>query len=362
MSRLKKILSLGLCLVMLISLPSVPTYAGGSSGGSEPEIGFEYQLKPGMEEWGELNHGERVLASQIPAEELTGMSTKELVNVVLEYPCFMDMIFYNSYQEGFEVVRDNFNGLQELLKRDDVSSNLIDIYRNKNLTEIMTLNNEDDKFEKSLELLYLETMLAQPEVTNNLSDQDMAELSELVDYNYEMQKENPDQSASLSLSAYYESLAQQQGVEIYDSIGTVKTPNGSSVSVIIRTGVDTAYNNRAAVKRSIEKNYPGVSVVGDATIKYNCHAYAWAGSTSVWMNDPSKYWGDGSYKLKSTDSPSAVGQKAYYPGSGNEHSGNVVRKSGNQIRSKWGEQSVVEHSVGNCPYFFIPLSVKFYGR
>lgn len=36
---------------MLTSLYSVPTYAGGNSGGSESEIGFEYQLNPGMEEW-----------------------------------------------------------------------------------------------------------------------------------------------------------------------------------------------------------------------------------------------------------------------------------------------------------------------
>lgn len=35
---------------MLTSLFSIP-YAGGNSGGSESEIGFEYQLKPGMEEW-----------------------------------------------------------------------------------------------------------------------------------------------------------------------------------------------------------------------------------------------------------------------------------------------------------------------
>lgn len=51
MSRLKKILSFGLCLAMLTSLFSVPTYAGGNSGGSESEIGFEYQLNPGMGEW-----------------------------------------------------------------------------------------------------------------------------------------------------------------------------------------------------------------------------------------------------------------------------------------------------------------------
>lgn len=315
-----------------------------------------------MEEWGELNHGERVLASQIPRDELKKMSTEELITAVLEYPCFIDMIFYNTYQEGYEVVRDNFNGLRELMSREDSGEYLLEAYKNVEFSEIMSISDEEEQFNESLQLLYLETVLAQPAVTETLSNENLEELENLVENNYEMQIENKDDTVSLSYSGYYESLAEQQGVELHDYTTSVKTPRGSSVSVIVRTGTDTAYTNRAAIKRSIESNYPGSSVVGNATIKYNCHAYAWAGSTSVWMNNPSKYWTDGSYSLKSSNKPTATGQKVYYPGSGREHSGNVIRLSGNQIRSKWGEQSVVEHSVGNCPYYFIPLSVKFYGR
>lgn len=83
-----------------------------------------------MEEWGELNHGERVLASQIPRDELKKMSTEELITAVLEYPCFIDMIFYNTYQEGYEVVRDNFNGLRELMSREDSGEYLLEAYKN----------------------------------------------------------------------------------------------------------------------------------------------------------------------------------------------------------------------------------------
>lgn len=80
------------------------------------------------------------------------------------------------------------------------------------------------------------------------------------------------------------------------------------------------------------------------------------------MNDPSTYWTDGSYRLVATNAPTALSQKAYYSGYGKEHSGVVVSLTGNQIKSKWGEQSLVLHSIGNCPYFFIPLEVEFYGR
>ena len=357
--KINRVLGIMLSAITIVSSMTLPVMAEENT---ENSSSFEYSLKPGMEEWGQLNHGERVLASQIPEEELTQMSTHELVTAVLDYPCFIDMIFYNTYQEGFEVVRDNFNGLQELLNRNDSGDCLLKTYKSVNLPQILSIDNEDEKFDESLELLYLETILAQLEITETLSDENLAELETLVENNYEIQVANEDETASISYSGYYESLAEQQGVELYDYTSTVKTPNGSSVTVIVRTGTDTAYNNRTAIKNSILKNYPGTSVVGNATIKYNCHAYAWAGSTTVWMNDPSKYWSDGSYKLKANNSPTAIGQKAYYPGIGKEHSGNVVRLSGNQIRSKWGEQSVVEHSVSNCPYFFIPLNVKFYGR
>lgn len=363
MKNIKRILSLGLCVTVIVGSSVIPVFATETNTEIENEVEeYEYSLQPDTEEWAQLNHGERVLACQIPEETLIDMTTEELVTAVLNYPCFIDMIFYNSYQDGFEVVKDNFNGLQELLNREDSGSCLLDVYRNVNLVQIINSNNEDEKFDDSLNMLYLETILAQPEISETLSNEELTELMELIENNYEIQIANEDKTASLSFSAYYESLAVQQGVELYDYETSVETPNNSTVKVIVRTGTDTAYANRAALKKSIEENYPGASVVGDATIKYNCHAYAWAGSTSVWMNDPSKYWTDGSYSLKTSNSPSAVGQKAYYPGSGNEHSGNVIRLSGNQIRSKWGEQSLVEHTVANCPYFFIPLSVKFYGR
>lgn len=68
---------------------------------------------------GQINHGERVLAPQIPEEVFNQMTTDELVTTVLNYPCFIDMIFYDIYQEEFEIVRDNFNCLQILLNSEN---------------------------------------------------------------------------------------------------------------------------------------------------------------------------------------------------------------------------------------------------
>ncbi len=356
MKRMKRILIV-ICTVLIYT--NVPITA---SSISEYTTEFQYPIEPGMNEWLNLNHGEQVLALQIPDTVLENMGTEALIDIVLSYPLFVDMIFYNSFQEGFEAVEQNFNGLRELLSRPDAGSYLLKSYREYNISKVTSLRSEQAQFEALLDLLYLESILAQPEISSNMSKIEVRELMELVQYNYEIQLSNSATYPSLSFSAYYESLVEQQSITTFDISGNAITPNGTQVPIILRTGTDTAYNNRQVIKTVIENTYSGATVVGDATIKYNCHAYAWDDNTYVWMNDPSAYMTDGSYTLKNSDNPSATGQKAYYPGIGQEHSGNVIRLTGNAIRSKWGEQSLVEHGIGNCPYFFIPLSVKFYGR
>ena len=350
----KIILSILMCILMIGCIVSIPVFAKENSSKK-----FEYSIRPGTEEWGKLNHGERVLTSQIPQEILENMNTEDLVTAVLDYPCFLDMMFYDTHQQGFEVLREHFNGMQELFSRKDVATCLLNEYRKQSIMELVNIKNKDEQFNKSLELTYLETMLAQPEITQKFSDNEINELTYLTNKNYKLQLENKDFISSISFSGYYESLAEQQDIELYNYGSTVTTPNGSKVDVIIRTDANLEYYDSENIKRTIETNYPGATVVGGATNRYNCHAYAWANSQYVWMNDPSLYWNDGSYKLKAKNSPTQIGQKIYYPGT---HSGNVIGLSGNMIRSKWGPLSLVEHSVENCPYFFIPLVVRFYGR
>uniref|UniRef100_UPI004057A619 hypothetical protein n=1 Tax=Acetatifactor sp. TaxID=1872090 RepID=UPI004057A619 len=360
--KTRKLICILLCGIILLGLKTLHVEAAEKLNQDCISISFEYPIRAGMEEWKNLNHGERVLASQIPEDVLMNMTTEELVEAVIDYPCFIDMIFYDTYQEGFEAVLEHFNGLQELLKREDAGSYLLTRYSNENLLMTLNSNNDSEKFYDLLDVIYIETLLAQPEIAEDLTEEEMLDLAELVEDNYGLQLENAEKSVIPITSAYYQVLAEQQNVEPLYTTSTVKTPNGSTVSVIIRTEWDTYYEDRETYKAAIEEEYPGANVVDHATLKYNCHAYAWASSTSVWMNDPSKYWTDGSYTLKSSDDPTAIGQKAYYPGNGNEHSGVVISLTGNEIRSKWAEYSLVEHSVENCPYFFIPLSVKFYGR
>lgn len=313
---------------------------------------YNYESVISTSDWSNMNHAERVEKLSIPNEYIQNMTTTELLNSVLAYPYFSDMLFYDNMQEGFYAVKEHFNGLQELLARADRGEVLLSEY--KVLTAMhtaRTLNNAD-----YFKLLFLETILAQPEMAS-ISAEQQNEISTLVDQNYQLELEAPN---FFSESAYYEILANQQGIDLQSYSSYVTTPRGSKVSVTISSSSDSdaALASNAYFVDYIHTYYPGASIVAAASDWYNCHGFAWAQSTFVWMNDPSAYWNDGRYSLKAQGQPTAVGQKVTYGGT--THSGIVIGLSGNCIRSKWGRMNLVDHSVTNCPYYYAPVVVSYY--
>lgn len=263
---------------------------------------YNYESVISTSDWSNMNHAERVEKLSIPNEYIQNMTTTELLNSVLAYPYFSDMLFYDNMQEGFYAVKEHFNGLQELLARADRGEVLLSEY--KVLTAMhtaRTLNNAD-----YFKLLFLETILAQPEMAS-ISAEQQNEISTLVDQNYQLELEAPN---FFSESAYYEILANQQGIDLQSYSSYVTTPRGSKVSVTISSSSDSdaALASNAYFVDYIHTYYPGASIVAAASDWYNCHGFAWAQSTFVWMNDPSAYWNDGSYSLKAQGQPTAVGQ------------------------------------------------------
>ena len=108
-----------------------------------------------------------------------------------------------------------------------------------------------------------------------------------------------------------------------------------------------------------------------ATAKYNCHSYAWYSQSelnTIWINDPSAFYSDGSYCEVST--PKVGDIICYFDDKGtattsddsNEHSGVVTAVSsgisnglcGNSdlvtVTSKWGYGGLYSHNGYVCPY------------
>ena len=83
---------------------------------------YQYKLTPEDAEWAELtSHQEMLDICQLPEEILTESTTEELFDIVLDYPLLIDISFYDSFEEGLLEVAKQFNGLNELLKREDLS-------------------------------------------------------------------------------------------------------------------------------------------------------------------------------------------------------------------------------------------------
>lgn len=91
---------------------------------------YDYPIKPGTNEWSILSHSEIITACQIPDSTLKIISTEGLIESVLTFPLFADIYLNNEHiQAGFNAFYENFNGIRELLQRNDVGAKIFYRYK-----------------------------------------------------------------------------------------------------------------------------------------------------------------------------------------------------------------------------------------
>ena len=96
------------------------------------ELAWDYPVKPGMEEWKMFQSNEEMVkACQIPEEVISSLSTEELTELCLQYPLLLDVFAFNSLNDGLDKLFSDFNGMRDLYKRDNLSSNLTKRYVEK---------------------------------------------------------------------------------------------------------------------------------------------------------------------------------------------------------------------------------------
>lgn len=126
---------------------------------------WDFPVKPGSEEWKNFaTSSEMVDACQIPQDILKTLSTEELLVVCLKYPMFFDIHFANNFQDGMDFICSSFNGLSELLERDDCTKCLIKEY-SKITPSDLSVKKESNKYK----LFYLELLLTRKNVYQSLS-------------------------------------------------------------------------------------------------------------------------------------------------------------------------------------------------
>lgn len=182
---------------------------------------------------------------------------------------------------------------------------------------------------------------------------------------------------SISSHAATTSTSGHQMVKLDD----VYTPRGSTVAAYRMT--DDLKPQEMIVADRLRQTYTarGAVVLGEATLKYNCHAYAWTmrevDDLDIWVNSPQAYISDGSYiridepevgcivvyyesftleslKMDESGNISVGARLSYYTYS---HSAVVVDVPEGAtdlkdltVESKWGYYDLYRHKGLNCTY------------
>ncbi len=88
-----------------------------------------FPTNPSQEKWKEiLTHKEMTEVLNLEEKIIIKLSTSELLEIYLQYPLLLDIWAYNNLQIGFDAVKNNFNGLHELLNRKDLKKEAINKY------------------------------------------------------------------------------------------------------------------------------------------------------------------------------------------------------------------------------------------
>ncbi len=163
--------------------------------------GYDYPIKPGTKEWKSIEiRADRVDACQIPKDILEKLSTDELLETCLNYPFIIDVFAYNDIQAGFLKLLSEFNGLQELINRQDFSLVVFKEYASMNPEDIVELKTENAQSAFLFRLIYLEVLLAQDVVVNKTSEQDARNLLSECVSKYEIKQSSNEYYGMLSFT------------------------------------------------------------------------------------------------------------------------------------------------------------------
>ena len=233
-----------LLLLAIISMLVVNMY---SQNESDNATTFEYPFNREDPEWKAFKTSrERIAALQIPAEKLVTIGTDDLLDVCLKFPYLPDIFAFDHIKQGIENLKSKFNGFDELLRRQDLAEVLVGKY------DTISVPLHESSVTSGMDCLF-----------NNAK---LAILRYLTDF--------------FALSPFDESqLGSRQMTSVGDTLfgyrmKYVYTPLLSPVLAGEWLYSDYSQTEKDNIRDYVESNYD-VTVVSDATNKYNCHGYAW---------------------------------------------------------------------------------------
>lgn len=150
---------------------------------------WDYPVKPGSDEWKSFQTTQEMIDKcQIPEGILGTLPTKDLLEICLNYPFYGDVGLASSLQDGFDHHLKKFNGLYELMKREDVAVELMQRYLKINLLYFDKNWPSWQNGKNILRLIYFEIILGQYDILEKLSKKEKRVLmNDLINkYNHKL--------------------------------------------------------------------------------------------------------------------------------------------------------------------------------
>lgn len=300
----------------------------------------------------------KVNALQLSDQLLNSFSTPELVDVCLSYPLNLDCFLFSDVNFGVRSVVSNFNGYAKLFSRPDAMSSLINVYKQRVDALSVADNVNGNSIVNPLEFSFLEYLIAENFDGNSLPDSLKVKLGDVALLAADLRISKTELSGDISMNSITNLISKiaPESALYYPSKESkirIKINNNRDIVVWTRKCQGNAFETQASYDL-ISQKHPNVTIVGEATCTYNCHAYAWylteGNTTKCWINqyedgvhNIALFYTDGTYK--ETYKPYA--QKIYYEAG--DHSAIATEIDG-IYESKWGANHLVRHSLNDCPY------------
>jgi len=161
---------------------------------------YDFPVKPGTQEWEILsNYSDRLNAYNIPEELLNKMNTNDLLETCLNYPEFRLIMTRNSLQQGYDYLRSIFNGFRMLEKKNDAGAELLKKYKELKPADINNYKTLVDRGEFAFKIKYIEILLSQKQIINDMDHEIRKELLRTSILNYETILKMPEDYSSFGL-------------------------------------------------------------------------------------------------------------------------------------------------------------------
>ena len=268
-----------------------------------------FAIEPTDAIWKDMTFEEQLKSLALPNDLVNSLSTRELVDLVLDYPFLADFLLFDDAQSAMDYFSRTSFLFKTLFAREDVNQVLLDSLCNLKVDYEMLANPDIQGINTFLESGYIKELFLEcyfSTVFDNLSKNEKEFLINELEEKFFEKKGICDDFLTARLY-YYSVLSQLQGddpVNIsnmrsdgFTSSGVVFQLNGAYyyLGSYNKYGVSTAcyqyyfgdYTTAEAqqIDYAVQNAHPSWTFVSSATLKYNCHSYAW-----IWQSFNNIYW------------------------------------------------------------------------